>query len=225
MSSALSRRIANRRAEATQKLIVFCIGEAQFALPIQAAERVVALEQLYGAPSGIGLQFALYQDREILVIDAEQHQDREILVIDAEQRIFGTYYKTRSLLPAPRSAPERLDLGNPDPGNPDPGNPDPKNPPTSAVVLLPPAPPAYLLILQTVSETPIGITLSAPPSLRRVPLSAFKPLPPAYLAAGSIRCVSALIAIERTSSIEEDLPQKPPLFLLNLDLLLQPLSR
>ena len=94
MSSALSRRLANRRAEATQKLIVFRIGQAQFALPIQAAERVVKLEQLYGAPSGSGLQFTHYQNREILVIDAEQ-------------QIFGTHRpveQSRSLLPASRSA-------------------------------------------------------------------------------------------------------------------------
>jgi hypothetical protein len=213
MSSALSRRIANRRAEAIQKLIVFCIGEAQFALPIQAAERVVALEQLYGSPSGIGLQFAIYQDREILVIDAQQ-------------RIFGTH-KTRSLLPAPRSAPDNPAPNNPAPNNPDPNNPDPGSPPAStALALLPPAPPAYLLILQTASETPIGITLSAPPTLRRVPLSAFKPLPSAYLATGSIRCVSALIAIGTPSEPEEaERLQEPPLFLLNIDLLLQPRSR
>ena len=204
MSSALSRRIANRRAEAIQKLIVFCIGEAQFALPIQAAERVVALERLYGAPYGIGLQFTLYQDREILVIDAEQ-------------RIFGTH-KTRSLLPAPRSAPERIDPGSLDPGSPDPDN----SPASAALALIPPAPPTYLLILQTGSEPPIGITLSEPPSLRRIPLAAFKPLPPAYLAAGSIRCVSALIAIDTPVETEET---EPPLFLLNVDLLLQPRSR
>ena len=212
MTSALSRRIANRRADTIQKLIVFSIGETQFALPIQAAERIVPLEQLYGAPSGIGLQFT-------------RHQDRDILIIDAEQRIFGTH-KSRSLLPAPRSAPERLELGNPELGNPELGNPELGDLPIStALALPPPAPPAYLLILQTVSETPIGITLSAPPSLRRVPISAFKPLPPAYLAAGSIRCVSALIAIGTLDEIaEKGLPQEIPLFLLNLDLLLQPLS-
>jgi hypothetical protein len=209
MSSALSRRLANRRAEATQKLIVFWIGQVQFALPIQAAERVVKLEQLYGAPSGNGLQFTHYQNQEILVIDAER-------------RIFGDRHpnKGRSLLPAARSASDVLAPGQP----------------AAKSLFLVPSPPAtYLLILQDAHGEAIGISLNAPPSLRRVPISAFKPLPSAYLADGSIRCISALIAAPSATSsrgfgqelppeVSPEVPPEPPLFLLNLDLLLQPPS-
>ena len=239
MSSALSRRLANRRAEATQKLIVFRIGQAQFALPIQAAERVVKLDQLYGAPSGSGLQFTHYQNREILVIDAEQ-------------QIFGTHSgvleQTRSLLPAPRSALEssleRLAPALQDPVLPDSAlsdlaTLDPEDQSAStALILAPTSPqpdrphdrPAYLLILQLdhvdVNPEAIGIPLNSPPSLQRVPLTAFRPLPPTYLAAGSIRCVSALIVSKTASEIDTlERSPEPPLFLLNLDLLLQPLSR
>ena len=233
MSSALSRRLANRRAEATQKLIVFRIGQAQFALPIQAAERVVKLDRLYGAPSGSGLQFTHYQNREILVIDAER-------------QIFGThsggFEQSRSLLPAPRSALEssleRVAPALPDSALSDLEDLDPKDQSAStALVLTPRSPqpdcpqpdrPAYLLILQPehieVNSEAIGIPLNSPPSLQRVPLTAFRPLPPTYLAEGSIRCVSALIVSKTASEIEASLPPEPPLFLLNLDLLLQPLA-
>jgi hypothetical protein len=58
----------------------------------------------------------------------------------------------------------------------------------------------------------VGIPLDSPPMLRRAPKSAFAPIPAAYLAHGTIQCVSALITVSES---------EPPFFLLNLDLVLQ----
>jgi chemotaxis signal transduction protein len=69
----------------------------------------------------------------------------------------------------------------------------------------------HLLIVLDAQAQPMGIPLDVPPSLRRAPRSAFAPVPAAYLAAGNIRCVNALI------HIAED---EPPLFMLDLGRLL-----
>jgi hypothetical protein len=58
----------------------------------------------------------------------------------------------------------------------------------------------------------IGVPFDSPPMLRRVPKSAFAPIPTVYLAQGTIRCVSALITVSES---------EPPFFLLNLEQLLQ----
>jgi chemotaxis signal transduction protein len=70
----------------------------------------------------------------------------------------------------------------------------------------------HLLIVLDSQSQPMGIPLDTPPALRRVPRSAFAPIPAAYLATGNIRCVSALV------HVAED---EPPLFLLDLGQLLQ----
>lgn len=71
----------------------------------------------------------------------------------------------------------------------------------------------YLLIVQSSSRKLVGLPLFEPPFLQRVPESAFAPLTLDYLSQGNIRCVSALI-------IQPN--DKPPLFLLNPDQLIQP---
>jgi hypothetical protein len=183
MTSSLSRRLANRRAEATQKLIVFCIHEIGFTLPIQAAEKVIVLGQVYGAPGGQGLKLT-------------QYQDRQILVVDAKQRIFGTQESEAKLISQAQpisQQPSSSQLSRPE-------NQDFRE-----------ISPAYLLIIQDAQGDAFGIPLESQPKLRRVPLSAFKPLPPAFLAEGNIRCISALVV----------LGEEPPLFLLNLDQLLK----
>jgi chemotaxis signal transduction protein len=185
MSSSLSRRSAKRRAEAIQKLIVFWVQQEWFTLPIQAAQKVTLMDQLYGAPNGEGLQLTHYQNQEILVIDIEH-------------RIFGC--STPALTTRSVSFPAV--------------DPDHQRPKASASSSLAPTSraPVYLLIVQNQYGEPMGIPLTSQPLLRRVPISAFKPLPAAYLAEGSIRCVSAIVVPA------ED---EPPLFLLNLDQLLQ----
>lgn len=74
------------------------------------------------------------------------------------------------------------------------------------------APRRYLLLIQSLQGELIGIPLDTFPSLRRVPESAFAPVPPLYLTEGRVRCVSALI----TTATDE-----PPTFLLNLSQLVE----
>ncbi|NET56699.1 MAG: chemotaxis protein CheW [Symploca sp. SIO2E6] len=64
----------------------------------------------------------------------------------------------------------------------------------------------YLLIVQDSQGKLVGLPIDAPPSLQRVPESAFSPLTSDYINEGNIRCVSALIIPHN---------DKPPLFLLN----------
>jgi chemotaxis signal transduction protein len=70
----------------------------------------------------------------------------------------------------------------------------------------------YLMIIEDMQGASIGIPLHSPPMLRRVPKSAFSPVPAIYLVEGNIQCISALITVSES---------EPPLFLLNLDQLLQ----
>ena len=71
----------------------------------------------------------------------------------------------------------------------------------------------YLLIIQNSQGKLAGLQIEAPPSLQRVPKSAFSPLTSDYINEGNIRCASALI-----------IPQndEPPLFLLNPNQLIHP---
>ncbi|HEY9644267.1 MAG TPA: chemotaxis protein CheW [Coleofasciculaceae cyanobacterium] len=192
MTSSLSRRSVKRRAEATQKLIVFSIQQEWFTLPIQAAEKVIVLDQVYGSPDGQGLRFTHYQDQEILVIDAKQ-------------RIFGSQppqlANQSSIASQASDANPQLLPGTSATGTSATGAPAP----TTAESL------NYLLIVRDAHGELMGLPLESQPTLRQVPISAFKPLPPAYLAEGKIRCISALVISTGA---------QPPLLLLNLDQLL-----
>lgn len=70
----------------------------------------------------------------------------------------------------------------------------------------------YLLIVQSSFGQLVGLPLVEPPSLQRVPESAFAPLSASYISEGNLQCVSALI--KRNND-------EPPLFLLNPDQLVQ----
>ena len=115
------------------------------------------------------------------------YQDRELIVIDIERRIFRgrprSYSLKRELREQSEEAPNV-------------------------------APPVqhYLLIVQSSSGQLVGLPLVEPPSLQRVPESAFAPLSSSYISEGNLRCVSALI--KRNND-------EPPLFLLNPDQLVQ----
>lgn len=76
--------------------------------------------------------------------------------------------------------------------------------------------PQCLLILKTTQGNLVGLPLPSQPELQRVPESAFVPVPANYLAQGHIRCISALVVVDPTSD---------PLFLLNLNQLIQPPQR
>jgi len=174
--SRISQRLANRRAEPLQKLIVFRMRQEWFAVLIQFAQKVIPLGLVYGAPQG-GISLTRYQDREIPVIDIER-------------RVFGNAVNL-SLMPAL-------------PGGGD-----------SPVQTSPPPVPEnqrHLIIVEDIQGALIGVPIDSPPMLRRVPKSAFAPVPAIYLAEGSIQCVSALITISEN---------EPPFFLLNLDQLQQ----
>lgn len=75
---------------------------------------------------------------------------------------------------------------------------------------------AYLLIVQNSTGDLVGIPIDAPPTLRRVPESACKPLPEDYMNYGNIKCVSDII-------VEQSVPQSGAksdhraLFLLNAE--------
>jgi chemotaxis signal transduction protein len=172
--SRMSQRLANRRAEPLQKLIVFRIRQEWFAVPIQFAQKVVPLGVLYGASQG-GISLTRYQEQELPVIDVER-------------RVFGCAVALPTLAGA--IAPHSQ-FHSP------------------AVA----ADQRHLMIVEDMNGSPIGIPFDSPPLLRRVPKSAFAPIPTLYLAQGNIQCVSALITVSES---------EPPYFLLNLEQVLQP---
>jgi purine-binding chemotaxis protein CheW len=115
------------------------------------------------------------------------YQDQELIVIDVGRRIFrGT-----PLLDSSKSA-----MGQ-----------------SSALAMTETTRAGYLLIVQSSQGKVVGLPIEQPPSLQRVPESAFAPLTSDYMAEGNIRCVSALIKQSNDG---------PPLFLLNPDQLVQP---
>ncbi|OLP17826.1 hypothetical protein BST81_12225 [Leptolyngbya sp. 'hensonii'] len=66
-----SHRIA-RQAEATHQLIVFQMQQDWFALPIQAAQKVIPMGPTYGDPERTGVSLTRYQERELAVVDVTQ---------------------------------------------------------------------------------------------------------------------------------------------------------
>lgn len=116
----------------------------------------------------------------------------DIPVIDLKQKIFINSSQSRLLLGDSPSAFE--------------SNADESNADASSE--------KYLLIVQNIQNRElIGLPIDAQPTLRRVPQSAFAPIPPTYLSDGKIRCISALIKGDSVN---------PPAFLLNLEQLFQP---
>ncbi len=115
------------------------------------------------------------------------YQDQELLVIDVEHRIFRRTPSLDSSNSAKLPA-SQLELEDTTRGH-------------------------YLLIVQSSQGKVVGLPIEKPPSLQRVPCSAFAPLASEYISEGNIRCVSALIIQNK---------DEPPLFLLNPDQLVQP---
>jgi hypothetical protein len=70
-----------------------------------------------------------------------------------------------------------------------------------------------LLILQTDQQDLIALPLASQPFLLQVAETAFAPVPSAYLAESNVRCASALVIPN---------PNDPPIFLLDLNRLVQP---
>jgi chemotaxis signal transduction protein len=123
-----------------------------------------------------------------------RYQDRDVSVIDIQRRIFGDGPPDdRPSLPASSS--------------------DSLSGSTNHLISrsIEKDTQGHLLLLQSAEGELIGIPLNEFPSLRRVPESAFTPVPQTYLAEGGIRCVSALITSAHAES---------PIFLLNLNQLI-----
>jgi chemotaxis signal transduction protein len=70
-SRSTGRRSTKLQDRATQQLIVFRLLHENFALPIKAVQKVIPIGNVYGAPQGAGASLTLYQERELIVIDAE----------------------------------------------------------------------------------------------------------------------------------------------------------
>jgi purine-binding chemotaxis protein CheW len=73
-------------------------------------------------------------------------------------------------------------------------------------------PASLLLVLQTAGDSLMGIPIDTPPVLRRMPESAFSPLPTTYAINGDLQCVGTL-AIQAEG--------QPPIFVIDPDHLLQ----
>lgn len=75
----------------------------------------------------------------------------------------------------------------------------------------------YLLILKTENEESefVGLPIDSQPTMYRIETSAFKSLPEAYLKKGNIHCVTSKII---------ELPDTPPLFVLDSQKLMSSLS-
>ncbi|MCU0565378.1 MAG: hypothetical protein MUF49_02130 [Oculatellaceae cyanobacterium Prado106] len=190
----MPKRLAKRRAEALQPLIVFQMRQESFALLIQCAQKVIPLGTVYGTPEG-GIRLTRYQNREIPVIDIES-------------RIFTTPRPNPVQLEASRISPTDTNgyMNGYTNGYTNGG----RNESTVDAVDVLPQP--HLLIVDNLQGDPIGIPLPSPPTLRRVPIAAFAPLPALYLSNSPIRCISALVHTNET---------EPPFFLLNLDQICQ----
>lgn len=72
-----TRYSASRKPEATQQLIIFCIRQEWFALPIHFAQKVIPMNQVQGAIRGKEIGLAFYGDQELMVIDIERRIFRE----------------------------------------------------------------------------------------------------------------------------------------------------
>lgn len=121
------------------------------------------------------------------------YQDQELLVIDVDHRIFKrTELPNLSLSSSQGEAAESAR--------------------TTSVKWEDDTEQRYLLIVQNRAGKIVGLPIDSPPSLQRVPESAFKPLTADYMAQGNLRCVSALVRQN---------PEDPPLFLLNPEQLIQ----
>ncbi|WP_416669973.1 chemotaxis protein CheW [Egbenema bharatensis] len=126
-------------------------------------------------------------------VSLTRYQNCDVLVIDIQRRIFASA-PIQPLLPGELNSVSHLE--------------------SFQSPLISPNP-THLLLMQTPHNELMGIPLDTPPMLRRVPDSAFAPVPAAYLKQGNIRCISALVVPSK---------DEPPIFLLNPNQIIQSLS-
>ncbi|NEO34048.1 MAG: chemotaxis protein CheW [Symploca sp. SIO3C6] len=221
-SSLSSRASTTCQGNPSQQLIVFNLCNQGLALPIRAAQKVIPMGEIYGTLQGTGFGLTLYQNQELLVIDAENRIFRRVpsQQLPPSASSYGARLHQHSEEGQSMVVSEDFDLGTsgalehstdveisgdfPDVSQPG---------------LSPYAPPQhqgakvkrYILIVQNSQGKLAGLPLNSPPFLLRVPVSAFAPLTSDYISEGNIRCVSALVRQEN---------EQPPLFLLNPDQLI-----
>ncbi|MGK7875484.1 MAG: chemotaxis protein CheW [Xenococcaceae cyanobacterium] len=186
VSPLRSRRFADRQTEATQQLVAFRLRQEWFALPIHTVQKVVPLGKVYGDPQGTGVSLTTYQGKELLVVDVGY-------------RIFGEAPSPDLSFTdtfAPSQVAETLIEDDSEP-----------------LYQYDITEERYLLIVESASGELVGLPIDSPPTIRRVPESAFTPLPEAYVAEGNIQCISSTMV---------QVTDAPPLFLLNPDQLSQP---
>ncbi|AFY76938.1 MAG: chemotaxis protein CheW [Hydrococcus sp. C42_A2020_068] len=126
----------------------------------------------------------VYGDPQGTGISLTNYQGQEIIVVDVARRIFG---ETSSV------AGER------------------KHSLSSVVGEV--SEPRFMLLVQSNSGEIVGLPVDSTPAMRRVPESAFTPIPKTYMAQGNIRCIS---------STTIQLSDHPPLFLLEANQLAEP---
>jgi purine-binding chemotaxis protein CheW len=165
--SRLAARSAARAKGETQQLILFSLRNEWFALPIQAAHRVVPASKIHGTIDGFGMGLTRYQNLDIPVLDVAQRLFAEA---NAATPI-ASLPSADSAWTEPTEAAEQ----------------------TNGDRYLD----RYLLILQNLRGELIGIPIDSQPILRRVPRAAFTPVPPTYLNEGRIRCISALVTADQ----------------------------
>jgi hypothetical protein len=164
-----SRRLAAQSTEATQRLITFKLSGENFALPLNRIKKVTTLDLLYPDPNGTGVCLTTYQDKEVLVIDAEN-------------RIFGK--------------PQQIWLPGEQEHNPAVGT-HPKLNLIKYLLILqsePVDPLPAAIATEPTAEPPedrlVGLTIDSPPSIQSMPLSAFYPLSDIYRQ--QMHCVSGM---------------------------------
>lgn len=148
----------------------------------------------YGDVRGTGVSLTLYQDRELVVVDIARRLFGEML----SSELLSKY----ALPPARDPEAVERELPLPSLGS------------SSSMQLQHVSnTERYIVIVQTSKGELVGLPIDSPPALRRLPESAFTPLPPAYISQVHIQCVSSLIVQSQG---------EPPLFLIDPDQLLQP---
>lgn len=182
-STLRARRFGTRQAESTRQLVVFRLQHQWFALLIDVVQKVLQISNAYGDMRGTGVSLTLYQDRELMVVDVGR-------------RLFGEVLRALPPATVPEAVAPELNLY-----------------PISSVPQQASKTERCLLIVQTSQGELVGLPIDSPPVLRRVPESAFAPLPPAYISQVNIQCVSSAIVQSQN---------EPPLFLIDPDQLLQP---
>ncbi|NEP00012.1 MAG: chemotaxis protein CheW [Symploca sp. SIO2E9] len=221
-SSVSFRASSTRQSKAAQQLIVFHLCNQDFALPIRAAQKVIPMGEIYGTPQGSGLGLILYQNQELLVIDAENRIFRRVPSQDLSASASSYRERWHQHGEEGQSMVVSGDVDLVSSGSLDSSTgveisgdfPDVSQP-----ALSPYAPKQnqdakvkrYILIVRNSQGKLAGLPLNSPPFLLRVPVSAFAPLTSDYIYEGNIRCVSALVRQEN---------EQPPLFLLNPDQLI-----